>query len=65
MRGEKESEVSTIFLNLQKAFDTLDPGILLKKLEAYGLSKICVKRFEKYLSSRFQYVDLNKVSKKD
>ena len=61
--SKKGSEVSTLVVDLQKAFDTLNYSILLKKMESHGLSGMCVmcvKWFKNYLSS-FQYVDLKRV----
>ena len=35
----KEENMSAIFMNLSKAFDTLNHGFLLAQLKAYGFSK--------------------------
>ena len=48
-----------IFLDLSKAFDTLNHDILLSKLKHYGLSPLSLKWFNDYLPNRFHYVELN------
>ena len=45
-----------IFLDLKKAFDTVDHKIILKKLYAYGIRGVALKLLESYLSGRSQYV---------
>ena len=39
-------------IDLQKAFDTLDHDILLKKMECVGYKKPVIKWFKSYLSNR-------------
>ena len=48
-----------VFIDLSKAFDTVDHQILLAKLNHYGVRGTLLKWFESYLSGRKQFVDLN------
>ena len=52
---------TNIFLALSKAFDTIDHNILLHKLRFYGLDGSTLLLFERYLSKRRQYVEIDEM----
>ena len=47
-----------IFLDLSKAFDTIDHTILLHKLKYFGLEDSTLRLFESYLKNRKQYTEI-------
>ena len=48
-----------VFIDLKKAFDTIDHGIFLQKLECYGVDTAGIRWFESYLLGRTQECAVN------
>lgn len=48
-----------LFIDLKKAFDTIDHRVLLRKLNYCGIRGLANKLFESYLTGRKQYVSVN------
>ena len=59
---DNSKKVLGIFLDLQKAFDTVDHKILLAKLYNYGIRGIIYSWFKNYLTDRMQFVSVSGVS---
>ena len=49
---DKQMHTGMILVDLQKAFDTLDHGVLLEKMKYFGFRASVIKWFESYLSNR-------------
>ena len=56
--------VCSVFLDLKKAFDTIDHKILLAKLHKYGIRGLPGKLISNYLSNRFQVTTNNSQTSK-
>ena len=59
---KKKQVCAAVYLDLSKAFDTVNPDILLKKLNLYGIQNKMLDFFHSYLTGRCQILKYNSVS---
>ena len=59
---EKGEYTLGVFIDLSKAFDTVDHQILIKKLQYYGIDGTALEWFKSYLSNRKQYISTQEIS---
>ena len=59
---DNKEHCAGIFLDLSKAFDTVNHAILINKLGHYGISGLALKWTCSHLSDRKQYVECNGVA---
>ena len=58
---DKDEMSINIYLDLSKAFDTVDHTILIDKLKYYGVHEINQKLFSSYLENCKQYTEIDNV----
>ena len=58
---DKNDVPVNIFLDLSKAFDTIDHTILLNKMRYYGIDDAGLLLLKNYLSNRKQYVEIEEI----
>ena len=58
IREASDNKNCGIFIDLQKAFDTVDHNILLQKLNHYGIRGVANNWFNSFLSNRTQFVSI-------
>ena len=62
---DKGNFARSIFVDFQKAFDTVDHQILIQKLNYYGIRGIANNWFSSYLQNRTQFVSTNDFDSND
>ena len=48
-----------VFIDIAKAFDTIDHNLLIAKLQNFGVRGVALKWFQNYIQNRYQYVSCN------
>ena len=62
LNQKPSAKTLTIFIDLKKAFDTVDHSILLQKLSHYGIRDTANLWFKNYLDDREQFVCINGIN---
>ncbi len=59
---DRNKQVDVLYLDFSKAFDSVDHGILLHKLQMHGMNGTLLQWFENYLNERWQRVVIDGVA---
>ena len=59
---DRNKQVDVLYLDFSKAFDSVDHGILLHKLQMHGINGTLLQWFENYLNERWQRVVIEDVA---
>ena len=59
---DRNKQVDVLYLDFSKAFDSVDHGILLHKLQMHGINGTLLQWFENYLNERWQRVVIEGVA---
>ena len=62
---ERNKYTLGVFIDLSKAFDTVNHSVLIKKLQMYGVRGVNLAWFRSYLANRKQYISLGHDRKTD
>ena len=61
---DQKKYTCAVFLDLKKAFDTVNHQILLAKLEKYGIRELPLQLLKSYLNNRLQFTVVNNTKSK-
>jgi len=56
---DNSEKTASVFMDLSKAFDTINIDIMLNKLDHYGIRGLANEWFRSYLTGRTQFVQIN------
>jgi len=62
MALDRDKIVSALYIDFQKAFDTVNHNLQLEALEDAGVRGVSLNWFRSYLSGRQQFVQCNEIS---
>lgn len=63
-RLDRSEHIVAVFIDMQKAFDTVNHRYLLGKIEGMGIRGTALKLIETFITDRLQYVDIDGIRSK-